>query len=246
MNLPAQLLLTTATSIAFVFLKIAIALVKILFWSAIAFAGWVLFRNGEAWYWSVVGIILMVNGLGVILPILELLPLVVGVILLPFLILKETIKIHKESSEARKDAKELWSIAVDCIPRKAYNKFHVNKSGYTIHDLYNMYFAILVLIWTRHLEETGKESDTFREIIEQKFKEAFAFYRSLAENAQRSFTQDYLYLSSMTPEKNFPLWITAAVHCATDRLTTTKEDKAGLGELFINQIIEFNKANDIL
>ena len=71
--------------------------VKIVFFSAISYGGWLLFHDGGKWYWSVLGCILMASILNAILPLLDLLLLLFDLIWLPFVCLLKLIT-HKSQN----------------------------------------------------------------------------------------------------------------------------------------------------
>lgn len=239
-----QICATLGINIVDIALKIAIDFIKIVFWSAIAFGGWLMFHNGGAWYWSVGGVLLMLNGFGAVLPAIEMGSLLFGLTVMPFFVTKEILQIKKNTKEAKTDAVELWAIAKDFLPREAYDKFHIAQSGHTIQDMYDMYFAILIMIWIRHLDETRKDSSLFKEEIKGRFGRAFALYETLVEDVQASLLQDYSYIAGITTRnEDFSRWITTSVLWVTNKLTKTKEDKFGLGDLFVKLIVQFNKAN---
>lgn len=244
MKTTTQICATLGLSIAGIVSKIVIDLIKIILCSIIAFGGWLLFRNGGAWYWSVGGVLLMLNGFGAVLPAIELGSLLLGLTAMPFFIAKEILQTQKDAKEAKTDAVELWAIAKDFLPREAYDKFHIAQSGHTIQDMYDMYFAILILIWIRYLDETGKNSSLFKEEVRGRFGRAFTLYESLAEDVQMNLFQDYSYMASITTRsEDFSKWITASVLWVSDKLTKTQEDKLGLGNLLVELIVQFNKAN---
>ena len=246
MNLPAQICAKLGISILGIFSKIVIDLIKIIFWSMIAFGGWLMFRDGGAWYWSVAGVLLMLNGLSTVLPAIEIGSLLFGLIAMPFFIAKEILQIQKDTKKAKTDVAELWSIAKDFLPREAYDKFHIARSGHSIQDMYDMYFAILIFIWIRHLDETGKNSSLFKEEVRGRFGRAFTLYESLVEDVQMNLFQDYSYMANMTNRsEDFAEWISASVHWVSSKLTTTKEDRIGLGNQLVELIVQFNKANKI-
>lgn len=72
----------------------------------------------------------------------------------------------------------------------------------------------------------------------------FALYETLVEDVQASLLQDYSYIAGITTRnEDFSRWITTSVLWVTNKLTKTKEDKFGLGDLFVKLIAQFNKAN---
>lgn len=52
-------------------IRMSIDILKVAFWGVLAYLGWWVFHSLDAWYWSAIGVILMLNGLGAILPAID-------------------------------------------------------------------------------------------------------------------------------------------------------------------------------
>lgn len=60
-----------AGGIMAVIVRLSIDIVKAAIWCALAYLGWWLFHSHFAWYWSVVGVAMMISGLNALLPLID-------------------------------------------------------------------------------------------------------------------------------------------------------------------------------
>ena len=60
-----------AGGITAVIIRLSIDIAKVAIWGFLAYLGWWLFQSHQAWYWSVVGVAMMISGLNALLPLID-------------------------------------------------------------------------------------------------------------------------------------------------------------------------------
>lgn len=238
-----------AGGITAVIIRLSIDIVKVAIWGLIGWFGWNMFHHSTAWYWSVIGFMILINGVGVILPAIDLIWTCAISFAMPFAYVIAITKDYWAYREHSKDVKELMSIARDFLPRDTYDKYSMREKNKTVNDMYNHYFVILLWSWIYHLEATSKNSASFLELVKERYPEAASVYEYLTEDMNFEMMKldliDLQYMYAANRNEDFCRRLSYAVNWCARRLTTSDENAKNLSYVFGNLATDFIKANKL-